>query len=119
MQFPLRLLCVDFLEHGIEVTGNMYRPPRCSGGIGTPQSYVAQARPGKSIKAWERGERGLTPYSNTLLEPEGHIADYLVSGRLDKGALPGSLSFELLNAYSWATETLASFAGASFNDGGR
>lgn len=30
-------------------------------------------------------------------DTEGHIAGYLVSGRLDTGALPGSLSFELLN----------------------
>ena len=28
---------------------------------------------------------------------KGHIAGYLVSGRLDTEALPGSLSFELLN----------------------
>ena len=46
------------------------------------------------------GERGPTSYSNTLLESAGHIGGYLVSGRLDSGALPGSLSFELLNHFT-------------------
>ena len=83
-----------------EVTGNMYRPQPIRGIRVLLNPTSPKHGRVKALRLGGGGGGGppLTAihYHNT----EGHIAGYLVSGRLDIGALPGSLSFELLNLVS-------------------